>query len=115
MLLLYIGLPCLFSGLLMYVFQNHGVDLIYITMRIDALPQPKAVLHTESINFPGLGVICGKWGKNERGKKGVGGVSLKLSELSNFYHLQRTLLPPCFPLDVKWQGRTQGLAAGVGE
>lgn len=66
----------------------------------------KAHLHKESINFPSLGVICGK-GRRKRKKN----ISLKLSELRNFYHLQCTFLLPCTPLNVKWQGWTQGPAA----
>lgn len=70
----------------------------------------KAYLHKESINFPSLGVICGKQReREEKGKK----ISLKLSELSNFYHLQCAFLPPHSPLNVKWQGRTQGPATRV--
>lgn len=71
----------------------------------------KANVHEESINFPSLGVICGKGRERRKRKK----ISLKLSELSNFYHLQCTFLPPCSPLNVKWQGRARGLAAKVSE
>lgn len=76
-----------------------------------SLYNSKAYLHKESINFPSLGVICGKERERRKRKK----ISLKLSELSNFYHLQCTFLPPRSPLNVKWQGRTQGLATRVPE
>ena len=62
----------------------------------------------ESINFhqpwSNLWKTEKKREREEKKKK----MSLKLSERSNFYHLQCTFLPPRSPLNVKWQGRTQG-------
>ena len=90
------------------------LQLGYLKNSKSSMYNSKAYMHKVSINFPSLGVICGKGRERERRKREKK-KSLKLSELSNFYHLQCTFLPPRSPLNVKWHGRTQSLAARVRE
>lgn len=57
------------------VFQSHGVDQIDITIGIaekkSSMYNSKAYLHKESINFPSLGVICGKGRERRKGEKNI--------------------------------------------